>query len=163
MPHHGDGTQQAPIVRFYHLQRAKRKRPSFRASELQPPLGSAVGICLPRTLLGTYLLRGIDDTQAVAVLEEAQHCGEDGEDQRSCEVLGGSRAQPQPQLGRTQSWDRAMPLQNPSVQLGGQTKLLAFSSAGESAFFTLPQLKLSSEVTKILKNNPQTPLLWLCT
>lgn len=35
-----------------------------------------------------YLLGGINDTQAVAVLEEAQHRGEDGEDQRSREVLG---------------------------------------------------------------------------
>lgn len=36
----------------------------------------------------TYLLGGIDDPQAVAILEEAQHRSEDGEDQRSREVLG---------------------------------------------------------------------------
>lgn len=35
-----------------------------------------------------YLLGGINDTQAVAILEEAQHRGEDGKDQRSREVLG---------------------------------------------------------------------------
>lgn len=57
----------------------------------------------------------------------------------------------------------AVPQQHPSVQLGGHTKLLAFSSAGESTFFTPPQLKLSSEVTKILKNSPPTPLPQLCT
>lgn len=34
-----------------------------------------------------YLLGGINDSQAVAILEEAQHCSEDGEDQRSREVL----------------------------------------------------------------------------
>lgn len=36
----------------------------------------------------TYLLGGINDPQAVAILEEAQHCSEDGEDQCSREVLG---------------------------------------------------------------------------
>jgi len=35
-----------------------------------------------------YLLGGVNDAQAVAILEEAQHRGEDGEDQRSREVLG---------------------------------------------------------------------------
>lgn len=36
----------------------------------------------------TYLLGGVNDPQAVAVLEEAQHRSEDREDQCSCEVLG---------------------------------------------------------------------------
>lgn len=36
----------------------------------------------------TYLLGGVNDTQAVAVLEEAQYRSEDREDQCSREVLG---------------------------------------------------------------------------
>lgn len=39
----------------------------------------------------TCLLWRIDDTKAVTVLEEAQHCSEDRENQGSCEVLGEDR------------------------------------------------------------------------
>lgn len=36
----------------------------------------------------TCPLRSVDDTKAVSILEEAQHGGEDRENQGSCEVLG---------------------------------------------------------------------------
>lgn len=54
----------------------------------------------------SYLLGGVNDTQAVAILEEAQHRGEDRENKCSCEVLGKGAensliplSQPCPNLG----------------------------------------------------------------
>lgn len=69
-----------------------RDRALLRASARdKPALAALKPLSLGCAQLGggsAYLLRGVNDTQAVAVLEEAQHRGEDGEDQCSREVLG---------------------------------------------------------------------------
>lgn len=95
-PVHGDDAQHARIVGFYHLQRGKSLSahiytPSrlcfgvFSTREGERP--GAPRAPDPAARLGAYLLGRVDDAQAVAVLEEAQHRGEDGEDQRSRQVL----------------------------------------------------------------------------